>query len=375
MNFDDAVASEKRNFAQVFSRLPVLLVRGDGPYVFDDAGRRYLDMFAGVAVSSVGHARQEVVKAVSEQCARLIHASNWVYTEPQLVLAEKIVSLTGMERVFLANDGAGAVETAFKLARKHTRKKGIISMENSFHGRSMGALSATWTEKYRRPFEPLVPGFKFAKYDDMDSLGKAIGDDTAAVIVEPIQGEAGVIVPADDYLKRVRELTEDNGVLMIVDEIQTGFGRTGRWFDYQRADVKPDIVCLAKGIAGGLPISAAAYTGMDFDVGQHGGTFNGSPLACAAANAVIGVIEKEKLVENAAKMGARIKAGLRGRSVRGRGLMLGVTVDDGRKRSLELIEKGAVAIYSGNTLRVLPPLIIGEREADRIIELVMEVSA
>ncbi len=375
MDFDGAVASEKRNFAQVFSRLPVLLVSGKGPYVYDDAGRKYLDMFAGVAVSSVGHARPEVVEAVSKQCARLIHASNWVYTEPQLALAEKLVSLTGMERVFLSNDGAGAVETAFKLARKHTGKRGVISMENSFHGRSMGALSATWTEKYRKPFEPLVPGFKFARYNDMDSLEAAIGDDTAAVIVEPIQGEAGVLVPADDYLKRVRELTEEKGVLMIVDEIQTGFGRTGRWFDYQRAGVKPDIVCLAKGIAGGFPMSAAAYTGMDFEAGQQGGTFNGSPLACATANAVIGVIEKEKLVENAAKMGARIKAGLKGAGVRGRGLMLGVTVDDGRRRALELLGKGAVAIYSGNTLRVLPPLVIGEEEADRIIELVNEVSA
>jgi len=374
MDLKKAVELEKKHTAQVFSRLPVLLTRGEGVYVYDDKGKRYIDMFAGVAVSSVGHAHPKVVKAVSEQAARLIHTSNWVYTEPQLELAEKLTSLTGMERVFYTNDGSGAVETALKLARKHTGKKGIISMENSFHGRTMGALSATWTEKYRKPFEPLIPKVRFAKYDDIESLKGAIDDDTAAVIVEPIQGEAGVLVPSDDYLAQVRELTKEKGAVMIVDEIQTGFGRTGKWFDYQRTRVKPDIVCMAKGLGGGFPIGAVAYAGMDFEAGQQGGTFNGNPLACAAANAVIGVIEEERLVENAAKMGDRIKKGLAKKKARGRGLMIGVQVDDGRKRALELLEKGAVAIYSGNTLRILPPLTVKKEHADMIIKMVDEVS-
>jgi acetylornithine/N-succinyldiaminopimelate aminotransferase len=374
MDFKTAASMEEKHFAKVFSRLPILIVKGKGAYVYDDKGRRYLDMFAGIAVSAVGHAHPKVVKAIREQAAKIIHASNWVYTEPQLRLAKKLTSLTGQERVFFSNDGSGAVETAIKLARKHTGKRGIVSMENSFHGRSMGALSATWQMKYRKPFEPLVPGFSFAKYGSIDSLRQAIADDTAAVIVEPIQGEGGIIVPGDDYLAQVRELTREKGVLMILDEVQTGFGRTGRWFDFQRAGIKPDILCLAKGMGGGFPISAALYSGMDFEKGQHGGTFNGSPLACAVAETVIGIIEKERLVQNAAKMGRYIMKGLESRNVRGRGLILGVDVDDGYKRAVELLGLGAVAIYSGNTLRILPPLNINKTDADRMISLVEEVA-
>jgi acetylornithine/N-succinyldiaminopimelate aminotransferase len=373
MDYDEAVSTEKRCFAQVFNRLPILLTRGEGVYVFDDKGKRYLDLFAGIAVSCVGHAHPRVVDAIASQAARLIHSSNWVYTEPQLLLAEKITRLTGMERVFLTNDGTNAVETAIKLARKQTGRKGFIAMENSFHGRTLGALSATWTEKYRKPFEPLVPGFRFVKYDDPEALRKSVDEDTAAVIVEPIQGEAGVILPAPGYLKEVREITEKNGSLMIVDEVQTGFGRTGRWFEYQRAGVKPDIVCMAKGLGGGFPIGAAAYSGMDFEKGQQGGTFNGGPLACAAANAVIDVIEGEGLVENAARMGERILKGIRGGSAQGRGLIIGVDVDDGKKRALELIGKGAIAVFSGNRLRILPPLNLKREHADRIIGLINEV--
>jgi acetylornithine/N-succinyldiaminopimelate aminotransferase len=261
------------------------------------------------------------------------------------------------------------VETALKLARKHTGKKGIISMKNSFHGRTMGALSATWAEKYRKPFEPLVPGFKFAEYDDIGSLRKLLTDDTAAVIVEPVQGEGGIIVPSSGYLKEVRELTEEKDVLLIVDEAQTGFGRTGAWFEIQRAGIKPDILVLAKGMGGGFPIGAVLYSNMDFEAGQHGGTYNGSPLACAVANAVIKVIEEEKLVENSRKMGGYLMDGLSGHNVHGRGLMIGVDVDNGRKAALELIKKGVITIYSGNTLRLLPPLTIKKKHADTVIRL------
>jgi acetylornithine/N-succinyldiaminopimelate aminotransferase len=374
MEYKRAVELEKKRVAQVFSRLPVLITKGDGVYVFDEKGRKYLDLFAGVAVSSVGHSHPLVLDTIRIQSAKLIHTSNWVYTEPQLMLADKLVKLTQLERVFFTNDGAGAVETSLKLARKHTGRKEIISMENSFHGRSMGALSATWTPKYRTPFEPLVPGFKFARYNDIESLKSSISAETAAVIVEPIQGEAGVLVPDGGYLKAVRDVTKDNGSVMIVDEVQTGFGRTGKWFDYQRAKIKPDIVCLAKGMGGGFPIGAVAYAGMDFEKGQQGGTYNGNPLACAVSETVLEIIEREKLVSNAERMGSHIMRGLKECNVHGRGLMLGVEVDDGLKRSHQLIKEGAIAIYSGNTLRILPPLTITMKHADEIIRVIKEVT-
>lgn len=373
MKFKDAQKMEGMYFANLFDRLPVLLTHGKDVYVYDDSGKKYLDVFSGVAVSSVGHAHPKVVKAISEQAKKLIHTSNWVYTEPQLMLAQKLTKLTGMAKVFYSNDGAGAVEASFKLARSVTGKKEIISMEKSFHGRTFGALSATWSEKYRKPFLPLVPGFKFAKYNDIDSLEDQICDDTAAVIVEPILGEAGVIVPDVEYLKKVRELTEEKDVLMIVDEIQTGFGRTGEWFEYKRAKIKPDIVVMAKGIGGGFPIGAIAYSGFDFKKGEHGGTFNGSPLACTVALTVIKIIEEEKLVMNSKNIGKYIMSELSSQRVHGKGLMIGVDVDDGKKHALGLIQKGMIPIYSGNTLRILPPLTLKKENANIIISNLREV--
>lgn len=373
MKYEEAVELERAVYAQVFDRLPVLLTRGEAQYVFDDVGRRFLDFYSGIAVSAVGHSHPKVVSALSEQAGKLMHASNWVYTEPQLALAEKLRKLTGLERVFFANDGCGAVESAIKLARAHTGRKGIVSMRNSFHGRTMGALSATWQEKYKKPFMPLVPGFSFADYDNVDSLKKAITDDTAAVIVEPIQGEAGIVVPDDGYLQQVRELTQEEDVLLIVDEAQTGFGRTGHWFDFLRAKIEPDILVLAKGLGGGFPVSCIMYSGMDFGKGQHGGTFNGSPLACTAANAVIDVIEGEGLVENAKKMGQYLRKSLPKERVHGRGLMLGLDVSDGKAITLELIKRGLLLIYSGDTLRLLPPLTIQKAHADEAISALKEV--
>ncbi|MBU0762060.1 MAG: acetylornithine/succinylornithine family transaminase [Candidatus Altiarchaeota archaeon] len=373
MDYNDAVRLEKKYFAQLFDRLPLLITSGKDVYVFDSQGKKYLDIFSGVAVSSVGHAHPAVVKAIKDQAGKLIHASNWVYTEPQLELAEKLTKLTGLERVFYSNDGAGAVEASLKLARSVTGKKEIISMEKSFHGRTFGALSATWSEKYRKPFMPLVPGFKFAKYNDIESLKKEITDDTAAVIVEPILGEAGVIIPDDNYLQQVRELTQKKGALLIVDEIQTGFGRTGEWFEYKRAKIKPDILLLAKGLGGGFPVGAILYSGFDYKKGEHGGTFNGSPLACTIAKTVIEIIEKEKLVVNSKKTGKYLIDKLKGYKTHGRGLMIGLDVDDGKKQALKLIENGLIPIYSGNTLRILPPLTLKREHADNIIRKITEV--
>ncbi|MBD3388117.1 MAG: acetylornithine/succinylornithine family transaminase [Candidatus Altiarchaeales archaeon] len=367
MDFEEAVKKEGRYFAQVFNRLPLLLVRGEGCKVFDHTGAEYLDFFSGIAVSAVGHNHPKVVEALSSQASLLMHASNWVYTEQQLALAERLSKLTGLERAFFTNDGTGAVEAAFKLARKHTGKHEVIAFKNAFHGRTKGALSATWCEKYRKPFEPLVKGVKFAEYDSIESVESLLTDDTAAVIVEPIQGEAGVIVPSDEYLKELRDLTSDKGAVLIVDEVQTGFGRTGSWFEFKRAGIEPDILVLAKGMGGGFPIGAIAYSAMDFETGQHGGTFNGNPLACAVSNAVIGAIDDEGLVENSRKMGDYLMKGLSGFKPHGRGLMIGVDVDDGRGKTLELIKNGVIVIYSGNTLRLLPPLNIGREEADAVL--------
>jgi acetylornithine/N-succinyldiaminopimelate aminotransferase len=369
MNLNEIANTEKKYYANTFGRLPVAVERGTGMYLYDFAGKKYLDMFAGIAVDALGHCHPTVVSAIRKQSEKLMHTSNWLYTLPQLELAKQLVELSGQSKAFMTNDGTEAVEAAIKLARKTTGKTEIIAMNGSFHGRTMGALSLTSGEKYRKPFLPLLPGAKFAEYDDIDSLRKTITPETAAVIVEPIQGEAGVIIPKDDYLRKVREVTEEKDVLLIIDEVQTGFGRTGAMFAFQHAKIKPDIICLAKSLGGGFPIGAIVYSCGDFEPGQHGGTFVGNPLACAVASAVVDHIVKEKLTENSAKMGAYLLSELKGRGLnaRGRGLMIGIDVPDGKATTLKLIEKGVLTIYSGNTVRIIPPLIIEKKHADEFL--------
>jgi len=373
MDLENAMRAEKALFPDLFNRLPVVLERGQDVHVWDADGKKYLDMFAGVAVSSIGHAHPRMVKTISAQAAKMIHASNWVFTESQLTLAKKLADLSGMEKVFFTNDGAGAVETAIKLARKATGRTGIVSMEGAFHGRTMGALSATWSKKYREPFEPLIPGFSFARYDDISSVEAAVGEDTAAIIVEPILGEAGAIVPHGSFLKDVEKIAHDAGALLIVDEIQTGFGRCGQMFAYKGQGISPDIVTCAKGLGGGFPLGAVLFSGCDFDPGQHGGTYNGGPLACEVALTVLSVIEDEGLVANSKKMGDYIKEGLSSHSVHGAGLMLGVDTDDGRGNALKLMKRGIIPIYSGNILRLLPPLTLKKEHADIVIGNISEV--
>jgi len=369
MNLDEIQKLESRIYSQVFSRLPVAIDHGKGMYVYDTKGKKYLDMCAGIAVCSLGHSHPKIIKAIKEQAEKLIHCSNWFYTLPQLELAELLTSLTGMEKAFITNSGTEAAEAAIKLARKATGKPEIIAMENAFHGRTLGALSLTWGEKYRKPFLPLVPEMKFAKYNDIESLKNSISDKTAAVILEAIQGEAGVLIPDDNYLKEVRELTESNGILLILDEIQTGFGRTGKLFAYEHSGIKPDIICLAKGMGGGFPVGAIAFRCPDFEAGEHGGTYIGNPLACAVAKTVIETILSDKLVENSAEIGRYLLDSLP-EGARGKGLMIGIPVEDGRKKVIELIEKGILTIYSENTVRVLPPLIIEKEHADEFLAAV-----
>lgn len=375
MDLNEIQKLESMVYANTFNRLPVAIKKGRGMYLYDVNNRRYLDMFAGIAVNSLGHCHPEVVKTIREQSKILIHTSNWFYTLPQLELAQLLVKITGLKRAFITNDGTEAVETAIKLARKTTGKGEIIAMKNAFHGRTLGALSLTWGERYRKPFLPLVPEMKFVEYNDVDALERSITDKTAAVIVEPIQGESGVIIPDDNYLKEVRELTEEREVLLILDEIQTGFGRTGKMFAFQHSGIEPDILCLAKGLGGGFPIGATLFSCNDFEPGEHGGTFIGNPLACAVANTVVRVIMEKKLVKNSERLGSYILRELRERdlSVRGKGLMIGIDVLDGKRSVLDLIEKGILTIYSRNTVRVLPPLIIEKKHADQFLSAVEDI--
>ena len=370
MDLETLKKLEAQYYAHTFSRLPVAVDSGRGMYLYGLSGEKYLDMFAGIAVNSLGHAHPKVVDAIKKQSEKLIHTSNWVYTMPQVELAKLLTEVTGLDKAFVTNDGTEAVEAAIKLARKTSGKKEIIAMEHSFHGRTMGSLSLTYGEKYRKPFEPLVPEMKFAPYDDVEGLRKAISDKTAAVIVEPIQGEAGVIFPKEDYLKRIRELTTEKDVLLILDEVQTGFGRTGDMFAFQHSRIKPDILCLAKGMGSGFPIGAIVYSCGDFEKGEHGGTFVGNPLACAVAKTVIETIKKDGLIENSKKVGAYLLKKLlsSGAKARGRGLMIGIDVERGEQTVLELIKKGVITIYSKNTVRVLPPLIIERKHANEFLK-------
>lgn len=360
---------EAKFYTRTFSRLPVVIERGKGMYLWDVNGKRYLDMFAGIGVNSVGHCNDDVVEAIRRQAGILMHTSNWVYTIPQVELAEKLVKISGMEKVFFTNDGSEAVEAAIKLVRRG-KKKEIIAMKNDFHGRTLGSLSLTWKENFRKPFEPLIPFTKFVEYNNINALEEAITENTTAVILEPIQSESGTIIPDKGYLKAVRQLCDEKGIYMIVDEVATGFGRTGKMFCFQHEDIMPDIVCTAKAMGGGFPIGAMLCRGIDFNLGEHGGTYIGNPLACAAANASIDYIVDHNLPENARIMGDYLLKNLkeRGLKVRGKGLIIGIDVDDAKGVVMELIKNGVLAIYTGNTVRLLPPLIISKKECDEFLD-------
>lgn len=365
----DVTEREKKYLCNTFSRLPVAIAKGKGMYLWDIKGVKYLDMFAGIGVNSAGHCNDKVVNAIKEQAEILMHTSNWLYTLPQIELAEKLVELTGMEKVFFTNDGTEANEAAIKLVRKGNKKE-IIAMKNDFHGRTLGALGLTWKEKFRKPFEPLLSDMKFVDYNNIDALRNAVTEKTGAVILEPVQSESGVLIPDKGYLKEVRELTQEKDILLIVDEVATGFGRTGRLFCFQHEGIKPDILCTAKALGGGFPVGAMLCRGVDFNPGEHGGTYIGNPLACAAANASVSVILEENLTENSRDVGEYLLNKLlkEGFDARGLGLMLGVHSDDPKKDVLSLINEGVLCIYSDKTIRLLPPLIINKKEADFFIE-------
>ncbi|MEM4699619.1 MAG: aspartate aminotransferase family protein [Candidatus Nezhaarchaeales archaeon] len=380
---------EDRYLAPTYQKLPVALVKGRGCYVWDVEGRRYLDCMSGYGVALLGHCHPRVVEAIKRQAEELITCHGSLYSEARAAFLERLFKLMprGLDKAFLSNSGAEAVECALKIARKYTKRRGIVAMVKSYHGKTMGALSATWDPKYRSPFEPLVPGFKFVPYGRADKLREAMDEDTAAVILEPIQGEGGVNIPPPDYLRQVREVCDERGALMVLDEVQTGLGRTGRMWAFEHFNVVPDVVCLAKAVAGGIPMGVTVARGdvmESLKVGEHSTTFGGNPLACAAASAVLDVIVEERLPERAWEVGGYFKQRLQEdladvrlvREVRGLGLMLGIELRLAiiPRVVTSLVSRGLLSLYSGlNILRLLPPLIISRSEVDEAVEKIKAV--
>ncbi|CAN5260588.1 acetylornithine transaminase [soil metagenome] len=351
------------------------LVRGEGAYVWDSEGNKYLDFLGGIAVLSLGHAHPVLVKAVSEQIATLGHVSNYFATPPQLELAERLLRLTGGDRVYFCNSGAEAIEAGIKLARRTGRPR-ILSLQNSFHGRTMGSLSLTGKPALREAFEPLLPNVEHID-STIEALEKAMGPDVAALFVEPIKGEAGVVDLPEGYLEAAREITTRHGALLILDEIQTGAGRTGAWFAFQKTGIVPDAIALAKGIGGGVPIGALVAYGAAADLlvaGQHGSTYGGNPLVTAAANAVLGEIERAGLVENAERRGAEIRAALVGlplvAEIRGQGLLIGVGLSKpvGAAVVASAAAEGLIVNAPNETsIRLAPALIIDDTHVAEFI--------
>ena len=394
MNKQDVFAIDKAHYMPVFARYPMVISHGEGAYVTDTDGNRYLDFFAGIAVNALGHAHPNLVKAVAEQAAKVIHCSNLYYTEVQAQLIEKLATLSGLDKVFLANSGAEANEGALKLARKYGKtiaddKYEIITANHCFHGRTLMTLTATAQPKYQAGYEPLPQGFTYIDYNDIAALEAAISDKTCAVVLEPIQGEGGVNVPDDDYLQKVRALCDKHGALLIFDEVQTGIGRTGKMFAYEHFGIKPDIVTLAKGLAGGVPIGAFLATdkvASAFHPGDHGSTFGGNPLACAASKAVLDTILEDKLLDNVNEVGAYLMDAIRVlgekypaiiRSVRGKGFMVGIELTREGRGIVEacLAEKLIINCTAGNVLRLVPSLTIGKQQVDEMITILDAVLA
>jgi acetylornithine aminotransferase len=378
-----------------YKRLPLALERGEGCWVWDKQGKRYLDALAGIAVCGIGHSHPQLVRAITEQAAKLIHTSNIYEIERQEQLADRLAAISAMDEVFFCNSGCEANEAALKIARLYGHGKGIempaiIVMDKAFHGRTIATLSATGSRKVQAGFEPLVPGFVRVPFDDLAAVRKVAENNRSvvAILVELIQGEGGINICHADYLHGLREICTANGWLLMLDEVQSGTGRTGKWFACQHSGVKPDVMTLAKGLASGVPIGACLAAGPAagvFKPGNHGSTFGGNPLACAAALVTLEVIESEKLMQNATAMGEFICAGLRSalhgvtgvREIRGSGLMIGVELD---YPCDELVQAAAEAgllinVTNDNVIRLLPPLVIQRAEAESLVALLAPLIA
>ena len=380
--------SDNQHLMTTYASMDVTFDHGEGAYLWDTEGKQYLDALAGIAVCGLGHAHPAVSAAISEQASKLIHTSNLYKIDRQQLLADELCRLSGLDRVFFANSGAEANEAAIKIARMygHTRgisSPGIIVMENSFHGRTLATLTATGNRNVQAGFEPLVQGFIRAPFNNIEAIESIAGNSNhvVAIMVEPIQGESGIVVPDADYLNKLRAICDDNDWLLILDEIQTGMGRTGKWFAHQHNGIRPDIMTLAKSLGNGVPIGACIANLKAADVmkpGSHGSTFGGNPLACAAGLAVIKTIEQDKLVERAATMGKLLIDKLNTRladiagvvDIRGQGLMIGIQLDKPCKQLMQAaLQHGLlISVQSEHVIRLLPPLTISEAQIDTLTD-------
>jgi len=380
----DCKALQNQFEINIYPKRDVVLVRGENASVWDDQGRAYIDCTAGHGVASVGHANPQVVQAIQKQAEQLITCSSSFYNDAKAILLQKLTQITSpsLHRTFLCNSGAEAIEAAIKFARFTTKKASFICAKRGFHGRTLGALSATFQPKYREDFAPLVPGFSFVKYNDFETLQNAVTDDTAGIILEPVQGEGGVHVGDVTYFQKVRQLSDDKGLLLILDEIQTGFCRAGKMFAFHHLGIEPDILCLAKAMAGGLPVGAVVCNErMDIPVGKHGSTFGGNPLVCAAANAAIDFMLNEKLDQQAEAKGNYLVQKLQAknltkvREIRHLGLMIGVECKAKVSPVInQLMAAGILTLPAGMTvLRLLPPLTISYEQLDMVADKLIQV--
>ncbi|HSL02565.1 MAG TPA: acetylornithine transaminase [Nitrospiraceae bacterium] len=381
-----------RYLMQTYTRQPLSIVRGRGMKVYDLEGREYLDFVGGIAVNVLGHGHPDLVQAIQRQAAQLIHTSNLYYTEPQVKLAQMLVDHSFADKVFFCNSGAEANEAAIKLARRYSHDKygagrfEIVTMKNSFHGRTFATLTATGQEKVQKDYEPLLPGFSYVSFNNLEELERAVTDKTAAILLEPIQGEGGVYVANREYLKQVRELCSKKDVLLMFDEIQTGMGRTGTIFAYEQMGVQPDIMTLAKGLGGGVPIGACLArdsVAKAFSPGSHASTFGGNPLACAAGLAVCRALLEGHVLDRARQMGEYFSKGLSDckarhkvvREVRGLGLLQGMELDmDAKVVVSECLTRGILINGAGeHVLRFVPPLIVTQLEIDRLLDTLGQI--
>ncbi len=388
MSFDDIIAEAQQYLMNTYARQPVVLYKGRGTRLYDPDGKEYLDFVSGIAVNNLGHCHPNVTVAFQKQAQRLVHVSNLYYSEPQIKLAKLLVQHSFADKVFFCNSGAEANEAAIKLVRKYAHdhygpeRFEIICMEQSFHGRTLATVSATGQPKYQKGFEPLVPGFRHVPFNDLEAVDKAITDSTAAVLVEPIQAEGGVQLPNEGYLSGLRKLCSDRGLLLVLDEVQTGIGRTGKLFAYEHWGAEPDIMTLAKSLGSGLPIGAMLAkesVAQAFGPGTHASTFGGNPLACSAALATLAVLLEEGFIlDNCRRMGEYFLSRLKTlqqqhpciQSVRGMGLLIGMELSiDGKPIVEDCLEQGILINCTlDRVLRFIPPLIIMKEEIDLLID-------
>jgi len=380
----DIFQTENQHTSGVYNKQPIVIVRGSGASLFDEDGNEYLDCSAGHGVANLGHAHPKIAEALTAQAARLITLFETFPNDQRAALMEKLTALTpGLQRVFFCNSGAEANEAAIKFARASTGRSGILAAMRGFHGRTLGALSATWNKKYREGFEPLVPEYSHVPFNNIEALEKAIGPQTAAVLLEPVQGEGGVYPAEKEYLQAASRLCRERGALLVMDEVQTGFCRTGKMFAYQHYDITPDMLCVAKSLAGGVPIGAVLLGErvQGLTPGMHGSTFGGNPLSMAAGIAALSVMQEEDLARQAAEKGAYLMDSLRQmelplvRQVRGLGLMVGLELKQKAAPYLKaLLNQRIIALNAGlNTIRLLPPLVITYPQLNQLLAALKEI--